>query len=429
MLQIDFKQDSILDAKCSCVRGTVSCHHMAAVMLHAYRSLSVTDKECSWSVKNKGRALLDKSNIPIESLNEQERKRKNTTDHRNGKKVKGKLKKTVKTKENDKENAEYGQEKGKENEVGGEIEEKGTDRNVYIPYSKPFILTEDLQQDILAKIKNCKGGAASFGWLISKEPEEDEAIEGEEENFITIVQPADLLKEEESFFLEKLRISQERIIDVALHTTGQRSNPLWFVVKEYRLTASNFGKILHCFKKKNGEKPAASLLKNLAFPKNIANVRSIKWGIDHEAVAIKQFEEATGLVVLETGIWLHESGLIGGSPDGLVGDEAIVEVKCPYKYRFDVLEDVLSQDSSYFIQCNRNKEWSYNPNHEYYSQIQACLTFTKRKTGYFVCWTTKSMTITVIEKDEQWGVKNIPLLKKFYVKYYLPYLKREIVTD
>lgn len=42
---------------------------------------------------------------------------------------------------------------------------------------------------------------------------------------------------------------------------------------------------------------------------------------------------------LESGVWLHESGLLGTSPDGLVGDNNDVEAKCPYTQRHLTIED------------------------------------------------------------------------------------------
>lgn len=37
----------------------------------------------------------------------------------------------------------------------------------------------------------------------------------------------------------------------------------------------------------------------------------------------------TGNVVEETGLWLYSSGVLGASPDGLINDGKILEVKCP----------------------------------------------------------------------------------------------------
>ena len=43
------------------------------------------------------------------------------------------------------------------------------------------------------------------------------------------------------------------------------------------------------------------------------------------------YEVVTGNRVRETGLWLHPSGLLGASPDGLISDNKVLEVKCPMK--------------------------------------------------------------------------------------------------
>lgn len=57
-----------------------------------------------------------------------------------------------------------------------------------------------------------------------------------------------------------------------------------------------------------------------------------KWGTDKEE-GIKAFKMATGMDVQESGLWVTGSGILGASPDGLVGTTALVEVKCPYGAR------------------------------------------------------------------------------------------------
>lgn len=53
-------------------------------------------------------------------------------------------------------------------------------------------------------------------------------------------------------------------------------------------------------------------------------------GTDTEPQARAAYEFETGLSVVETGFVDHPSiGMSGASPDGLVGDDGLVEIKCP----------------------------------------------------------------------------------------------------
>lgn len=46
-----------------------------------------------------------------------------------------------------------------------------------------------------------------------------------------------------------LHLTPDKIIDVAVQTSGQRDNPMWAVVRKHRITASNFGPILSAIEK------------------------------------------------------------------------------------------------------------------------------------------------------------------------------------
>ena len=50
------------------------------------------------------------------------------------------------------------------------------------------------------------------------------------------------------------------------------------------------------------------------------------WGVTNEAEAIKAFTAKIHLEVVETGVWLDESGVLGASPVGLVGEDHVLEV-------------------------------------------------------------------------------------------------------
>lgn len=79
---------------------------------------------------------------------------------------------------------------------------------------------------------------------------------------------------------------------------------------------------------------------------------SMQWGIDQEPFARAAYEAAKGLLVDEVGFVQHPTiAMAGASPDGLVGDDGMVEIKCPDSKT--ALECWLSEDpveSKYFAQ-------------------------------------------------------------------------------
>ena len=57
---------------------------------------------------------------------------------------------------------------------------------------------------------------------------------------------------------------------------------------------------------------------------------AMQWGTDTEPMARMAYEAARGVFVEETGFCKHPSiAYCGASPDGLIADDGLVEIKCP----------------------------------------------------------------------------------------------------
>lgn len=62
----------------------------------------------------------------------------------------------------------------------------------------------------------------------------------------------------------------------------------------------------------------------------IPTSKAMQWGIDQEPNAITAYEIATENFVVGTGLINHPTiPMSGASPDGLVGDDGQIEIKCP----------------------------------------------------------------------------------------------------
>ncbi|CAG9763629.1 unnamed protein product [Ceutorhynchus assimilis] len=105
-------------------------------------------------------------------------------------------------------------------------------------------------------------------------------------------------------------------------TVGQVSNERWYLARKYRLAANKFGLIISACKR---NRYPESLFETLFGSYNLDGIKSIQWGRHHEKDGLNYLKENHQLEVKPTGIWLTCSGLLGASPDGLVGDDAIVE--------------------------------------------------------------------------------------------------------
>lgn len=57
---------------------------------------------------------------------------------------------------------------------------------------------------------------------------------------------------------------------------------------------------------------------------------AMQWGTDHEPLARAAYEVRYGVMVDQTGLVMHPSiPFSGASPDGLIGKDGLIEIKCP----------------------------------------------------------------------------------------------------
>lgn len=76
-------------------------------------------------------------------------------------------------------------------------------------------------------------------------------------------------------------------------------------------------------------------------------------GIELEPIAINVYQEETYNVVKRVG-FVELNSFVGCSPDGLIGDTGIIEVKCPMPPEFTRYADTKEIPSDYFAQMQFN---------------------------------------------------------------------------
>ena len=159
----------------------------------------------------------------------------------------------------------------------------------------------------------------------------------------------------------------------------------WYNIRKGKMTASNAETIIA-----NGKR-LETYIYNLmaeyyssAEKENYINA-DMQRGIDLEPEARLEFEFYTNLDVQEVG-FIEYNDFIGVSPDGLIGDDGLIEIKCP-------------NDSIYFKLLLSN-----NIKPEYIAQMQMQMYVTERQYCYFVSYNPnfeKSLYIKKINRDEE----------------------------
>lgn len=115
----------------------------------------------------------------------------------------------------------------------------------------------------------------------------------------------------------------------------EQRTPEWFEARLGRVTASRVADMMARTKTGYGASRAnymAELICERLTGKQAERFSSaaMAWGTETEPQARAMFTLTTGLSVEETGFALHpEIADLGASPDGLIGDDGLVEIKAP----------------------------------------------------------------------------------------------------
>lgn len=117
--------------------------------------------------------------------------------------------------------------------------------------------------------------------------------------------------------------------------TDQQRTTEWFAQRLGKVTASKVADVIA--RTKSGysasrENYLAQLVveRFTGQPTESYTNAAMQWGTDQEPFARAAYEHHTGTMVEECGLVLHpEISDSGASPDGLVGDDGLIEIKCP----------------------------------------------------------------------------------------------------
>jgi len=174
----------------------------------------------------------------------------------------------------------------------------------------------------------------------------------------------------------------------------------WFNKRKGRVTGSNVGAILGMNQYKTANDVMREMVRTWhSAEREFQGNSATEWGTFNEAGAIAEYQMETGNEVTETGFHIHpEHEWLGASPDGLVSDSGLIEIKAPYGQRnknppaFKTLEE----------------------QEHYAAQVHIQLYCTGRKWCDFYQWAPNGTTSERVNIDHAFLEWAIPKLKEFY---------------
>lgn len=166
-----------------------------------------------------------------------------------------------------------------------------------------------------------------------------------------------------------------------IHTMDQRSEE-WQNIRLGKFTATDFGKLMPTPKQGPEDFNATqmAIIYRVAAERLTGLKKGSDWGSAPKDFGVETEDEARVSFILETGLDVQEVGFVeysewvGCSPDGLIGDDEGLEIKCPNSdthLRYlnrpeDLLDDYRYQCVGGLL-CTGRKRWnlySYDPRFE-----------------------------------------------------------------
>jgi len=138
----------------------------------------------------------------------------------------------------------------------------------------------------------------------------------------------------------------------------EQRSPEWYQARVGKITASRFKDVMDRTQKGLPGARRTAYMRSLlaermtgAMVDNYAN-DAMKHGIETEPLAIEAYESTTAQFAEEAGFYLHPRfEFVGASPDRLVGDDTLVEVKCPStQTHLETIANGMSEDHKPQIQ-------------------------------------------------------------------------------
>jgi len=187
----------------------------------------------------------------------------------------------------------------------------------------------------------------------------------------------------------------------------EQRSPEWYAIKAGKVSAGRVHDIITRTRSGDYTAQRQARLTDILLERltgeltQIPVTRAMQWGIDMEAAARDAYSAAVGVLIDEIGWAPHPTiELAGCSPDGLVGDDGLVEIKCMLSHNH--LDALLER----------------RPAPEYFTQMQWQMACTQRAWCDYVCYDPRfpakmQLMIVRIPRDDKFIATAEDEVRKF----------------
>ncbi|XP_054285453.1 uncharacterized protein LOC129001999 [Macrosteles quadrilineatus] len=225
----------------------------------------------------------------------------------------------------------------------------------------------------------------------------------------------DLMAEETDEFMRSLQKTEEERKKLERETVEQSNSGVWLQTRRNLLTASNYGRVCK-MKPTTGCGPFVKQLLYSTF-----DCEAMAYGRSHEDTARQHLERELETTIQPCGLFIHPQKMfLGATPDGLLGADGLVEIKCPSSAKNMTPDEAIISRKVTFWKSQDGKIGDINRTHNYYYQVQGQLGVTGREFCVFALWTPKGLKTEKIKRDDEFWNSMIIKLERFYMNCVVP---------
>lgn len=203
-------------------------------------------------------------------------------------------------------------------------------------------------------------------------------------------------------------------------STHEQRSPGWFEARAYRVTGSVLGTAAGHSRFDTPENLADQIAEISEKQFTETQIENMAYGTKYEPLARKYYEQTYKITVTELGVCVPKwNSMLGFSPDGIVGEDGMIEIKCPKK----MYQPLLKSHSRTEI-----------PNHiwrTHYDQMIGGMAILGRKYCDYIVFCPEEKQVYVERvpfNQKYWETELYPAIQKFISKFLLPRLAGKTVS-
>lgn len=184
----------------------------------------------------------------------------------------------------------------------------------------------------------------------------------------------------------------------------------WHEARQKRITASRVGAILGV----NPWRSAEDVMKLMLGESKRESNEILQYGIDNEQNSLNSYSLATFNTVHPADFVTHpDHDWLGATPDGLIGDDCVLEAKTPWR----------------IARFGKGELKSIHEYPHYYAQVQYQMYCTGRSLAHFYQWAPSQEKLETVSFDPEYIKETLPKLEAFYKAYLMAKEKGLSATD